>query len=132
MGEWEMREDNLRKEIVWVKTYSDEEVEEIARAREKLLEKEEVKFIVSTRGFNSQFYLLSDSTEFIIAKEMGIHIILEEYNEDEAININRIGFILEEYVDFADEKGNVKVGDLLDRFIWVGDTYKIEAELIKS
>jgi len=127
-----MREDNLRKEIVWVKTYSDEEVEEIARAREKLLEKEEVKFIVSTRGFNSQFYLLSDSTEFIIAKEMGIHIILEEYNEDEAININRIGFILEEYVDFADEKGNVKVGDLLDRFIWVGDTYKIEAELIKS
>jgi len=132
LGEWEMREDNLRKEIVWVKTYSDEEVEEIARAREKLLEKEEVKFIVSTRGFNSQFYLLSDSTEFIIAKEMGIHIILEEYNEDEAININRIGFILEEYVDFADEKGNVKVGDLLDRFIWVGDTYKIEAELIKS
>lgn len=127
-----MREDNLRKGITWVTTYSEIEAEEVGKARETIMKKGKATFNVCTLDFNSEFFLIGDSTEFLIAKELGVPITLVEYDENDFININESGFAPDQFAEFVNLDGNIRVGDLFGKYTWNGGTHKIEAELIKG
>lgn len=126
-----MRENNIKKGIAWVTTYSGIEVEEVARAREKLSKVKEATFNVCILGYSSHFYLLGDSTEFIVAQELNLPIKLVQYDENDFIHIGKFDFTSARFPELVDENGNVRVGDFFDRYLWDGDMYEIEtADLI--
>lgn len=124
-----IREKEISRGIAWVTTYSGAEVEEVGKARERLLKEKEATFNVCALDYNSQFYLMGNSTEFIVAQELNIPINLVEYDEDDFVNISKFDFTAEQFPELVDENGNVRVGDLFDRWMWNGDMYEIEADL---
>ncbi len=131
-GEEYINNNNLRTGTTWVTTYSDAETDEVGKAREKLMKIDKATFFVCTLDFNNEYFLIGDSTEFIIAKELGIPITLVEYDENDFININDTGFEPDQFAKFVNEEGYIRVGDFFDAYTWNGETYKIEAELIKG
>lgn len=131
-GKMNMNNDSLRKRTTWVRTYSDAEAEEVGKAREILIKKSGATFNVCSFEFNSDFHLLNDSTEFIVAKELGIPITLLEYDENDFIHINECRFTPDQLTELANLDGNIRVGDLFERYSWEGGTHKIEAGLIKT
>jgi len=131
-GEVYMKNNNLRIGTTWVTTYSDAETDEVGKAREKLMKMDKATFFVCTLDYNNEYFLIGDSTEFIIAKELGIPITLVEYDENDFININDTGFEPDQFAKFVNEERYIRVGDFFDAYTWNGETYKIEAELIKG
>ena len=125
-----MKENVFSRGIAWVTTYSGVEAEEVARAREELLKEGKVAFNVCCLDYVSDFYLLGDSTKFILATELNIPITLVQYDEDDFIHISMLGFTSAQFPGLIDEDGNVRVGDFFDNYMWNGDSYKIEADLI--
>lgn len=126
-----MKKNNKRKETAWVTTYSGLEVEEVARVREKLSKVKEATFNVCILDYSSHFYLLGDSTEFIVAQELNLPIKLVQYDENDFIHISKLDFTAAQFPELVDADGNVRVGDFFDRYLWDGDMYEIEtADLI--
>lgn len=125
-----MNRENLSKGTAWVTTYRNAEAEKVARARKKLLDKREVTFNVCCLDYNRGFLLMNDTTDFIVAKEMGIKIKLIHYDVNDFVHKTKFDFTKAQLLKSVDENGNIMVGDLFDNFIWTGNTYEIEAEVI--
>lgn len=131
-GELYMSNNNLKNRTVWVTTYSDVEIEEIRKAREFKIKKDEVTFNVCSLDFNNEFYFMGYATELISAVESGIPVKLVEFDENDFINIKECGFFPDQLTEFTNLEGNIRVGDIFEKFNWEGDTFKIDAEVIKG
>ncbi len=119
----------VRKGTAWVTPYSGIEAEEVAKARETLLKKGEAIFSVCCLDFINEYYLLGDSTEFIVAQELNLPIKLVEYDEDDFVHISKLDFTTAQFPELVDENVNVRIGDFFERYMWDGDMYKVEVEI---
>jgi hypothetical protein len=125
-----MNGDFRKKGTAWVTTYDRAEDEQVGTAIKALSGRKELTFNVAIRGYSSHFYLLDDSTKFIIAKELGLDIMLLQYDEEDFIDIDEVNFAPKDVYEHLAKNGRIRVGDLFENFSWDGDMHKVRVDLI--
>lgn len=124
-----MRENNMRKETIEVITYSGVEAERVNEVKEAWLKEGQATFNGCKLDYENVFYLIGNSTEFIVATELNIPITIVEYDKNDFVHISKFGYTAAQFTELVDEDGNVRVGDFFDNYLWSGDTYEVEADL---
>lgn len=119
-----MRKDIISRGTAYVTTFGGVVAEKIEEVRKVLLKEGRATFSVCALDEN-KFYLIGNSTKFVLATELNIPITLVEYDENDFIHISKLDFTAAQFPELVDADGNVRVGDFFDRYMWDGDMYEI-------
>jgi hypothetical protein len=104
----------------------------LEEVKKELLKEGRATFAVCCLDFEGEYYLIEHSVRFDVANRIGVPITLVEYDYDDFIPIESVGFAAEDFQKFIDDNGSFRIGDLFDNFMWNGPTYELEAYVIEG